>query len=102
MHPLHTRRAVTVVAGAGTVVPASFGGQSEDVLTLGPREALGIAFSDWTPPSLLNSPRFEQGGTIPDPAGIGPLSLGRRRFMVAVAGGLLAAPVVAEAQQAEK
>ena len=39
---------------------------------------------------------------MPDPAGSGPLSLGRRRFMVAVAGGLLAAPVVAEAQQAEK
>src|SRR5215831_14595478 len=39
-----------------------------------------------------------------DPIGTGPLChpLGRRRFMAAIAGGLLAAPLVAEAQQAAK
>src|SRR5215813_10772948 len=50
-------------------------------------------------PSLLDSPRFEQGGTMPDPTGIGPLSLGRRRFLAVLTGGLLAAPLMAEAQQ---
>ena len=39
---------------------------------------------------------------MPDPAGIGPLSLGRRRFIVAVVGSLLAAPLVVEAQQGGK
>jgi len=39
---------------------------------------------------------------MPDPAGIGPLSLGRRRFLAVIAGGLLAAPLAAEAQQAGK
>jgi len=39
-----------------------------------------------------------------DPIGTGPLrhALGRRRFIVTVAGGLLAAPLPAEAQQAGK
>jgi len=36
---------------------------------------------------------------MPDPAGIGPLSLGRRRFLAVIAGGLLAAPLAAEAQK---
>jgi len=35
---------------------------------------------------------------MPDSAGIGPLSLGRRMFMAMVAGGLLAAPFAVEAQ----
>src|SRR5215470_12200186 len=55
-------------------------------------------FQIWTPPSLLDSSRFEQGGTMPDPAGIRPLSLRRRRFLVTIAGGLLAAPRAVEAQ----
>ena len=39
-----------------------------------------------------------------NPIGIGPLRhpLGRRRFMAAIAGDLLAAPLTAEAQQAGK
>ena len=39
-----------------------------------------------------------------DPIGTGSLRLplGRRRFMAAIAGGLLAAPLAAEGQQAEK
>jgi len=36
---------------------------------------------------------------MPDPAGIGPLSLGRRRFLAVIAGGLLTAPLAAEAGQ---
>src|SRR5215470_1854344 len=102
MHPLHTKSAVAVVAGAGTVVPAAFGGQSVHALTLGRERHWASPFQIWTPPSLLDSPRFEQGGTMPDPAGIGPLSLGRRRFIVAVVGSLLAAPLVVEAQQGGK
>src|SRR5262245_2820408 len=57
--------------------------------------------SSFESPSLLDSPRFEQGGSMRDPAGIRPplTALGRRRFLGAVAGSLLAAPLAAEAQQ---
>src|SRR5262245_52982338 len=55
-------------------------------------------------PSLLDSPRFEQGGSMRDPAGIRPplTALGRRRFMAAIVGGILAAPLTTQAQQASK
>src|SRR5262249_5368290 len=47
---------------------------------------------------------FSIGGPMTDPIGSEPLrnSLGRRRFMAVIAGGLLAAPLAAEAQQVGK
>src|SRR5215831_916450 len=55
-------------------------------------------------PSLLDSPRFEQGASMADPAGTRPplISLSRRPFMAAIAGGLLGAPLAARAQSAGK
>src|SRR5262245_58475936 len=75
--------------------PADPDGQSVDALTLGHETHQASTFRTCFPPSLLDSPRFEQGGTMPDPAGIGPLSLGRRRFLAVLTGGLLAAPLMA-------
>src|SRR5215467_3811854 len=55
-------------------------------------------------PFLLDSPRFEQGASMADPAGTRPplISLSRRPFMAAIAGGLLGAPLAARAQSAGK
>src|SRR5215475_599700 len=57
-------------------------------------------------PSLLDSRRIQRSpeGLMTDPIGTGSRRhpLGRRRFMAALAGGLLAAPLAAEAQQAQK
>src|SRR5215470_15918044 len=56
--------------------------------------------------SLLDSRRIRRSpeGIMTNPIGTGSLRLplGRRRFMAAIAGGLLAAPLAAEGQQAEK
>src|SRR5215831_18531147 len=58
-------------------------------------------------PSLLDSRRFERlrGGIVSDVFRIGSrplMPVERRRFIVALAGGLLATPLAAEAQQAGK
>src|SRR5215468_10491669 len=57
-------------------------------------------------PALLDSRRIQRSpeGLMTDPIGTGSLRhpLGRRRFMAAMAGGLLAAPLGARAQQAGK
>src|SRR5215467_13575939 len=57
-------------------------------------------------PPLLDSRRFERfhRGPMTDPIGSEPLRnpLGRRRFISALAGGLLAAPLATGAQQAER